>query len=479
MKVFVVNPPFAKDFCRSARWAARSRGRVQRHPDALLILVAFLESRGHDVKFIDGPVAEASQSLIIKQVKDFSPDLFVFHTTTPSIYNDLKYASEVKAVLPECLTVALGAHVSALPEETFVLARTKFESSLDAIAIGEFDFSIAELAEKPGRLGKIDGLATFTEKGLVFKARPAGDINLLPFPAWHFIKPEHYRDAGKRFPFLTLINARGCIGNCIFCRDRDHSAGRILRQRAVELVVAEMESDIKLFPNLQEIMFETDSFPAIRQYTEDLCKLMIKNGLNQRITWSCNTRVDVDLELLPLMKEAGCRMLMVGFEFGTQQALDAVCKGITLEQSKLFAKEANRLGFTIHGCFMIGAPGETEDSAQQTIDFAKSLPCDTVQFSGLCPYPGTDLYRWAAESGYLVPKDWTEWVDGNHEQCTLLDYPQLSKEKIDYYIDKGLREFFLRPGQMARMLLSIRSFADVKRKLFGLTNFLRYFGSKK
>lgn len=479
MKIFVLNPPFVKDFCRSARWAARSRGRVQRHPDALLILVALLEKEGHEVRFIDGPVAELDQPSIIRQVKDFSTDLFVFHTTTPSIYNDLQYAREVKKVLPDCLTLALGAHVSALPEETFTLARTSFNSALDAIAVGEFDFSIAELAGKPANLECIEGIATFAGNRFAFKNRPAGNVDLLPFPAWHFIKPEDYCDAGKRFPFLTLINARGCIGNCIFCRDRDSTAGGVLRQRSVELVVAEMESDLKLFPQLQEIMFETDSFPAIRAYTESLCKLIIKNGLHRRISWSCNTRVDVDLELLPLMKEAGCRMLMVGFEFGNQQSLNAVKKGVTIEQSRRFAKEARRLGFTIHGCFMIGAPGETEETAQQTIDFAKSLPCDTVQFSGICPYPGTELYRWAKESGYLVPKDWTEWVDSNQEQCTLLSYPQMSKERIDYYIDKGLKEFFLRPRQIFSMLLSIRSLADIKRKLFGLINFLRYFGSKK
>ncbi|HPT47063.1 MAG TPA: hypothetical protein PLM07_14350, partial [Candidatus Rifleibacterium sp.] len=239
-----------------------------------------------------------------------------------------------------------------------------------------------------------------------------------------------------------------------------------------------MEYDLKLFPRLQEIMFETDSFPAITAYTENLCRLMIKHGLHKRIRWSCNTRVDVNLELLPLMKEAGCRMLMTGFEFGTQDALDAVNKGVTLAQSKKFARVASQLGFTIHGCFMIGAPGETEESARKTIEFAKALPCDTVQFSGLCPYPGTTLFEWAEKNGFLVPHDWTEWVDANFEQCTLLNYPQLPKERIDHFIDSGLKEFFLRPRQIAKMLLSIRSLADIKRKFFGLQSFLDYFGNR-
>jgi len=479
MKIFVLNPPFVKDFCRSARWAARSRGRVQRHPDALLTLVAHLQKHGHELGFLDGPVSNLDRQGIKELLKNFAPQMFILHTTTPSIYSDLEYAQDVKRILPECLTVALGAHVTALTEETFKFAAAKYENSLDAIAVGEFEFSLAELAGTPEKIAEIPGIASFKDQKLCFQRRKNGNLNELPFPAWNLIKPEDYRDGGKRFPFLTLINARGCIGSCIFCRDHSSIGAGALRQRSPELVIEEMEYDLQLFPQIQEIMFETDSFTAIRSYTEALCRLMIKKGLNKRITWSCNTRVDMDLELLPLMKEAGCRMLMTGFEFGTQAALDAVKKGVTLEQSVKFAQAANRLGFTIHGCFMIGAPGETEESAKKTIEFAKSLPCDTVQFSGLCPYPGTELYEWAKTNGFLIPRDWTEWVDENHEQCTLLSYPQLPKERIDYYIDRGLKEFFLRPRQIAKMIFNIRSFSDIRRKLYGLKSFLDYFGSKK
>jgi radical SAM superfamily enzyme YgiQ (UPF0313 family) len=165
-------------------------------------------------------------------------------------------------------------------------------------------------------------------------------------------------------------------------------------------------------------------------------------------------------------------MLMVGFEFGTQEALDAVKKGTTLEQSVRLAKEAERLGFTVHGCFMFGAPGENMESALRTIEFAKSLPMDTVQFSGICAYPGTEIYQQAIKNGTLVPNTWREWVDENWEQVTVLDYPGLGKEEIDRLIDKGLKEFYLRPKQMVRMVGAIRSPEDLKRKLYGLLAFL-------
>ncbi|MBI4709617.1 MAG: radical SAM protein [Nitrospirae bacterium] len=468
MKVLMLNPPYGKDFCRSARWAAKSRGRVQRHPDWMLIAAAVLEDAGHEVKFVDGAALNLERDEIKNIIRDFSPSMVVIHTTTPSIYNDISYASLAKEVCRPVI-VLIGAHVSAEFEDTFRISN----GAVDIIALGEYDYTLRDIASgKPVK--DIEGLA-YQEKGAVIKTpeRPMLDVRELPFPAWRHIKPEWYQDAGKRFPFLTLISGRGCFARCTFCRDTPVMYGRRLRLREPAQVVDEMEYDIKLFPYIREIMFETDTFTASRGHVEGVCEGILKRGL--KISWSCNARVDIDLSLLPLMKKAGCRMLMVGFEFGTQEALDSVEKGTKLEQARRFAEEASRLGFIIHGCFMIGAPGETKETARATIEFAKSLPVDTIQISGICTYPGTEMYKWAKEKGYLVPKDWREWIDNELEQCTLLSYPQLSKEEIDSLIDEGLKSFYLRPRQMLRMALNMRNMGDVKRKLYGLKSFLGYF----
>ena len=168
-------------------------------------------------------------------------------------------------------------------------------------------------------------------------------------------------------------------------------------------------------------------------------------------------------------------MLMVGFEFGTNEQLQAVKKGATIETARKFAQTAHNLGFIIHGCFMVGAPNETKESAQKTIDFAKSLPLDTIQVSGIAVYPGTEFYEWAKKNYYLAVNDWPEWVDKNGEQVTVLNYPQMPREEMNYYIDKALREFYLRPRQIARMVLKIRSWEDIKRKAYGLRSFADYF----
>ncbi|HBU69938.1 MAG TPA: B12-binding domain-containing radical SAM protein [Elusimicrobia bacterium] len=467
MKVFFLNPSFGKDFCRSARWTAKSRGRVQRHPDWMLIAVAVLEEAGHRVKFLDAAALNIEADGIKEEISLFKPELFITHTTTPSIYNDISYAKLAKD-LAGAKTVLIGPHVTVEPQDTFRIAN----GAVDIIAKGEYDYTLRDIAGGM-RNSDIKGIA-YIENGTVLTTpeREPLNVNELPFPAWRHIDPQWYRDAGKRFPFLTLISGRGCFGQCTFCRDVPVMYGRKLRFRDAKLVVDEIEYDYKLFPKLREIMFETDTFTAKPEHVKGVCDEILKRKLN--ITWSCNARVDMDLSLLPLMKRAGCRMLMVGFEFGTQEALDSVKKGIKLEQSKKFSEAAHKLGFTLHGCFMIGAPNENKTSAQKTIDFAKSLPLDTIQVSGICVYPGTELYDWAKTNKYLIPKDWREWISPDREQITLLNYPDMTKAEIDLFIDKGLKQFYFRPKQIIKMLFNIKTMSDIKRKVFGLQSFLDY-----
>jgi radical SAM superfamily enzyme YgiQ (UPF0313 family) len=430
---------------------------VQRHPDWLLTAVAVLEQAGFEVGFLDGAAMNLEREQVASALNRSRPGLLILHTTTPSIDSDLDCASLAKELLPDCKTVAVGPHVTAEPEDT--LHRAK--GSLDVVVRGEYDYTLGELAERAGsgwrtsKLSEILGISYLDDEGQAVHtpARPYLDPNELPFPAWHHIDPKWYRDAGKRFPFITLISGRGCFGRCTFCRDVPLMEGRKLRLRDPELVADEIQYDLALFPYLREVMFETDTFSASSKHVNGVCEAIMRRGL--KVTWSCN-----------------CRMLMVGFEFGTQEALDAVRKGTTLDHSVRLAQEAKRLGFTVHGCFMFGAPGESKESALKTIEFAKILPMDTVQFSGMCAYPGSEIYNEATEKGFLVPGAWREWVDDNWEQVTVLSYPEFSKEEIDQLIDKGLKEFYLRPQQILKMAQAIRTLDDLRRKIYGFARFI-------
>ncbi len=474
MRVAILNPSFGDNFVRVARWAAKSRGRVQRHPEYLLTAAQILIDRGHDVIYVEAAARNFTPEQSYQEVSSFKPDLLVIHATTPSIYNDIEQAKTIKQ-MTGCKVAFVGQHASSESENSFEIGR----DVVDYILHGEYDYTLRDLADGMTPL-KILGMSFWDGQKVVHNAhRPPLDVNELPFPAWQLIQPEWYPDGGKKFPFLTLITGRGCNNGCTFCRDPQIMYGYKLRNRTAMKVVDEMEHDLKLHPQIREIMFETDTFAADKAHVIEVCNEIIRRGINKKITWSCNMRVDTDLEVLSLMRKSGCRMLMTGFEFGYDDGLKAINKGgVNVDMARRYAIEANKQGFTIHGCFMIGAPGETHETAQKTIDFAKSLPLDTIQITGVATYPGTSLYKWAKENRFIRANDWREWLNAEKEQRTLLNYPQFTSQEIDEYIDKGLKEFYLRPKQMWKMFISIRSVGDLLRKLHGFKAFVDYFFKK-
>jgi radical SAM superfamily enzyme YgiQ (UPF0313 family) len=476
MRVAFLNPMFGKDFTKSARWFARSRGRVQRHPDYLCTAAATVAAAGHEIFFRDAQAKNLPTEALLPRLREFRPDLIVYQTTTPSIDTDIAAARLCKDATG-AINVFVGSHVTAEPEDT--LARAA--GVVDAVAIGEYDYTLRDLADGV-RVQDCLGLAWPDGGRCVINPRRPLIANLdeLPFPAWQHIDIKDYRDAGKLFPFLTLISGRGCFGRCSFCQLPQTMNGRGYRPRSVGHVVAEIEHDLRLFPTLKEIMFEDDTLvmAATRDRLARLCEEMIRRDF--RIAWSANARVDVDdLELFRLMKRAGCRMLCAGFEFGDQRILDHVHKGITIEQMYRFADTARRAHIRVHGCFMFGGPEETCETARKTIALALRLKIDTAQFSGMVAYPGTEYYQWARKNGYLIPTCWREWVDDHFEQCATVNCPELNVQQINALVDEGLRRFYLRPSQMLRMLANVRSLADIRAKLHGLRSFIGYFGAKQ
>lgn len=476
MRVAILNPMFGKDFTKSARWFARSRGRVQRHPDYLAYAAAVLEAAGHDLLFVDAQAKNLPSSEFVHDLEKFAPGLVICQASTPSIYSDIEAARLFKDSTG-ALTVLVGSHPSAVPDEVLRTAG----GAVDAVAVGEYDYTVRDIADGVA-LKDCQGIAWWDNGDPVHNPlRPhIENLDELPFPAWRHLDLEDYRDGAKLFPFLTAITGRGCRYRCTFCQLPQVMNGHRYRTRSVENVVDEMEHDLRLFPNLKEIMFEDDTLTMriARDRLIALCEEMIRRGVS--LSWSANARVDLnDLETLKLMKRSGCRMLCVGFEFGDQQILNNVKKGTTIDQMYTFAENAAKAKLRIHGCFMFGGPGETLETAQKTIQMSQKLKIDTAQFTGVVAYPGTEYFEWAKQEGYLIPEDWRDWVDAEFEQQAVVELPGLRKEQLNHLIDEGLRKFYLRPSQMWRMALNIRSMADVKAKLHGLRSFLGYFAANR
>lgn len=478
MKILFLNPSYGKGFCKTARWFAKSRAREQRHPDYFCVAIAVLERDGHVCKLVDGAAKDISMEETRRIFRDFAPDAVIINATTPSVESDLEYARMCKEESGgNSFTLMVGSHVTAEPEGIL----RKGALFLDAVVRREYDYTLREFANT-GELSSLKGVSYLKGKEVIHNLdRPfIEDIDNLPFPAWRHIDPRDYYAPAKRNPFLTVISGRGCEGRCTFCLLPQTMYGRRYRARSPESVLDEIEEDMRLFPRLKEIMFEDDTFTLERFYgrLERICNGILKRNI--KISWACNARPDIiNTSLLKLMKRSGCRMVCVGFESGDEKILENIRKGITLDRMSAFAIACSSAGILIHGCFIIGAPGETSVSIKKTVRFASRLPIDTAQFSGLCPYPGTEFYRWCKEKNYMITKDWKEWVDEKGEQRTIIKYPSLSCGEMNKAIDSALYSFYLRPGYILSQVFRPKSFHDMQARAKGLLNFMSHVWTTK
>ncbi|MBF0308730.1 MAG: radical SAM protein [Magnetococcales bacterium] len=483
-KVLVINEPFVENFNRAQRWAARTRGRVLRAPDWLAYTTAILEKAGVDVELYDFPAKFWGKEKLRELVRQKQPRVVVLDTTTPSIYSDIDCARIVKEESPRATVLFVGPHGSSRPEETLRNAA----GAVDAIAVGEYEYTVRdyvahELDGENRDLSTIPGLAYLDGEGLFQRNAPRPiieNLDELPFPAWNHLDLNDYFDGGKLHPYVTVIGGRGCPYTCKFCLWPQVMHGHKYRFRSPESIVAEMEWVLKNWPEVKngEFFFEDDTFTVNRQRAHKLCDLIIARKLN--CTFSVNSRADVtDAALLRHMREAGCRLVLVGFESGSQVMLDSMNKQIAVPKMEQFIRIAKEVGLQVHGCFVLGMPGETEATMQETIDFALRNPLDTVQFSSAVPYPGTEYFDILEKNNLLRAKRWDQWLQEDGEQSAVVEYPGLSKSKVEEYVDKGLKQFYFRPSYMWRFLMATRSKTDLYRKLRGFRNFVHYLVTKK
>lgn len=447
MKILFLNPPFRGSFSRASRSPAVTKGGTLYYPIWLAYAAGASEKHGHEVRLIDAPAQKLDLAGVISLVKVYAPRLIVLDSSTPSIYNDLAIVENLKQAFPDMFIVLVGTHPSALPKETLSLA-----PSLDAIALGEYDYTISDLAdclEKNQCLSGVDGLV-FTRQGEIVKNRERAKIESLddlPFVSSVYKKHLNYKDyffAAANYPFVMIITGRGCPFRCFFCVYPQVFHSRRYRCRSVENVVAEFEYIAENFGQIKEVGIEDDCFTADKNRVREFCLLLLKKNI--KLKWYCNVRGDLDYSLLKLMKEAGCRLIIAGFESGSQEILDNIKKGETVEHYIHFMRDAKRAKLLVHGCMMAGNPGETRQTLAQSYKFAEKLNCDSMQFYPLYVYPGTEAYQWAKSSGYLSTEDFSQWLtkDGLHN-C-VLNLPGLSSEELDGLCDHYLKKFHLRPS---------------------------------
>jgi anaerobic magnesium-protoporphyrin IX monomethyl ester cyclase len=472
MQILLLNPPFLEKhgkFSRSQRSPAITKSGTLYYPMWLAYAAGLLEQHGFRVTLWDCPADRIPLARVEDFIRHQQPALVVLDTSTPSIASDLEAGDWIKSLQPSTFVLLVGPHVSALPEETLQDSR-----SVDGVAIREYEYTLLDLAtalrdqtsprEVPGLCLRDDGGALRTPARQL-----ATDLNALPFVTAAFKRHLNYRNyfyAHSRYPIVVTITGRGCPHQCIYCVYPQTFSGHRVRYRSIDNVVEEVAYILKEFPDVREIMFEDDTLSLNKERCVALAEEILRRNL--QFTWSANSRAEVDLETMKLLKRAGARLFCVGIESGDQVILDRMRKNLRVERIRQFFRDARQADILIHGCFLVGLPGETRETMNQTLSLAKELNPDTAQFFPLMVYPGTEAYRWAQAEKYLVTEDFRQWVTPEGLHHCVISTPGLTNQELVEFCDRARREFYLRPAYVGRKLIqSLTDLYEFKRLLKG------------
>jgi len=474
MRILLLNPPFRFKLSRDSRWPELTKSGTVYYPFWLAYATGVLMNTKHEPLLIDAVAKNWGISKTIDEIVKFNPDLLVVETTTPSISSDLKFVEELKKRF-NVEVVLVGTHVSALPEETL-----KMVDSVDFIARREYDYTILELAdflENGKDLKGVLGISYKKNKKIIHNRDRLFIKNLdaLPFVSKvykKFLNVEDYRYSLARHPMIQIWSSRGCPNMCTFCQLPQTFSGRLFRTRSPENFVNELEWIKENLPQIKEIFIEDDTFSIDKKRVMRICELIKERNLD--LPWSCNARADIPFDVLKNMKEAGCRMLIIGYESGNDEILGNIKKGMTTKQAKKFTINAKKLGVRIFGCFMIGLPGETKKTVEQTFQFAKELNPDMVFFQQAVPFPGTEFYEWCKRNGYLLTKNWDDWLDKNGQLASIVSYPNLTNEEIKKLRDELMIRFYSSPKWMAQTLLHNMNPDEIVRLTNAAKDYLSY-----
>lgn len=483
MKVYLLNAPFVKNFVRCGRWqGVAARGGTLYYPIWLAYATGVLEKEGHEVRLVDAPAWKWDIEKVEKDAKKFNPDLIVVDSNFSSLRNDTKIANSLKNET-EAISVVVGPPVSQFPNEVL-------NWGADIAARFEYDFTVREIAEavESGKsFESIYGIS-YKENGKIIhnpnrEFISSKELDEIPFVSKIYKKHlniEDYFLGHTLNPMVQIFTGRGCPNNCTFCAWPETLMGRKHRVRSVENVVDEFEYITKELSEVNEIFLEDDTFTVGDNRIKAVCSEIKQRGLN--ITWSCNARANLKYESMKAMKEAGCRLLDVGYESGSNEILKNIKKGITTEDSRKFTKDAKKAGLMILADVIFGMPGETKKTAEQTIEFVKEIKPNIVQFSVATPMPGTEFYNWVKQNNFLLVDDLEESLDKDGFQKCIISYPDFTKEDIEFFVDRGLKEYYLSPSYIPVAVSNVmrkNGLHELKGMALSAKSFLKYMERNK
>jgi len=470
MNILLLNPPTrsSKKFIREGRctqeqgvWAALWP------PVSLAMMGAVLENSGHGVTVIDCPARDVNRDALLERIGSLCPGAVLWSTGTPSIVDDLSLAEEIKKIDKGIVTAVFGTHVTALDRQCM-----EDFPHLDCIIRNEPEVSALELVRALERGDAPETVAGLTvrDAGKKIVATPPRpfleDLDSLPLPAWHLLALDCYRLPLKGRRFLIVAPQRGCPFDCSFCTCQAYY-GKRLRKRSAAEVIAEIEHDISRF-DIRDFFIWSETFVVDKSYVAELCAMMLDRNLD--ISWTCNSRVDrVDADLLALMARAGCWMISYGIESGDQGVLDRAAKGITVDQIHTAVRLTKRAGIKTAAHFILGLPGETQQSMEKTITLAKKLGVHIAQFYAAVPFPGSRLYEQARQQGWIKEQE----PGAMNQDHAVMELPGLSAETVNRYRRRAYRSFYFRPAALLR-ILGMLAPGDIPKTAKAAWDFMRW-----
>jgi hopanoid biosynthesis associated radical SAM protein HpnJ len=416
-------------------------------------------------KLIDAPAHDLSWDDIAHEFD--TRDLVILHTSTPSFNQDIRTAALIKERNPAIQIGFVGAKVAVEPDQSLAAS-----PHIDFVAREEYDFTIVEIAE--GRpLREVDGITWRDADGSFVRNKDRAqieDMDVLPM-----VSPIYKRDLDsskyfggyQRHPYVSFYTGRGCKSRCTFCLWPQTISGHNYRYRTVPKVIEEVKFILREMPEVKEIFFDDDTLADAHEHVVELSRELGKLGFGKPgfpVTWGCNAKANVPQPVLKAMKEGGCRVLLVGYESGNQKILHNIKKGLRTDVARQFTKDAHALGLTIHGTFILGLPGETLETIEETINYAKEIDPHTIQVSLAAPYPGTFLYKQAVENKWFDGSDQLLTDGGN--QIAQLSYPHLSSAVIFDKVEEFYKRFYFRPSKIWEIVKEMLTDWDMmKRRL--------------
>lgn len=442
MKTLFLNPPSFDKFDGGAgsRWPATREINSFWYPVWLSYPAGMLPGS----RLVDAPPHKITQAETVRIASDY--DFLVLFTSAVGFESDVRIVRRMKEAKPDLKVAFVGPDVQTRPTESL-----RASTDIDFVVRGEFDLPVVEFAQgKP--LETISGVS-YRKDGQVIHnpARPpleTEELDRLPFATEVYKRDltiENYNIPFLLHPYVAFYTSRGCPALCTFCHWPQTLSGHAWRVRSSDNVAAEVRQALKLFPQAKEFFFDDDTFNIRKDRVLDLCAKLRPLAFR----WSCNARVHSDYETLKAMAEAGARLLIVGFESGDPQILKNIKKGTTVEMGRAFVKNCRQVGLAVHADFIIGLPGETEQTIERTIEYAKELDPETVQVSVVHAYPGTELYDYAVKNGYLASE--TRADEGGH-QLPHLSYPGLSVEEMMAGMNHFYDAYYFRPRVVWRIV---------------------------